>query len=126
MGRDPGATPSVPSQTAGPTARPDPTAEPTQTLASEQPGPTQSVTPTPAPTPSSNRRYIGMDAAKGAALAHAGVAADQARFTRVGMDYEGDTAVYVLEFYTSTRQYRYKINARTGVVLSREVEKRSD
>ena len=122
MGRDPGTTPSAPAQTAGPTVRPDSTTEPTRSPATQQPEPPQSA----APTPSSNRRYIGMDAAKDAALTHAGVSASQARFTRVGMDYEGDTAVYVLEFYTSTHRYQYKINARTGAVYSRNTEARSD
>ena len=132
MGQNPGATPSAaprpstPAQTNPPTAQPEPTAEPTQPPATQQPGPAQSVTPTSQPTDRPSGMYIGMSAAKSAALAHAGVTAGEARFTRVGMDYEGDTAVYVLEFYTVAHQYKYKINARTGAVYSREVEKRSN
>ena len=68
--------------------------------------------------------YIGMSVAKSAALAHAGVSAGEARFTQVRMDHEDGTAVYVLEFYTSTHEYKYRINARTGAVYSREVEER--
>lgn len=122
MGQNPGATP---------TTRPDPTAEPTQAPATHQPEPTQSAAPTPPPASSATQptdrptgMYIGMSAAKSAALDHAGVTAGEARFTQVRMDYEDGTAVYVLKFYTSTHEYQYKINARTGAVYSREVEKR--
>ena len=124
MGRAPGEASSSPAETTAPTARPDPTAEPVQSAASEQPEPAQSDAPSQQPTQSANRVYIGMDAAKSAALAPAGVGAGEARFTRVGLNYEGDTAVYVLEFHTSTHRYLYKINARTGAVYSRESEER--
>ena len=127
MGRDPGTAPSAPAQTAPPTGRPDPTVEPTQSSNTERPEPRQSDAPAssaPQPTGRPSGMYIGMDAAKSTALAHAGVTAGQARFTQVRMDYEGDTAVYVLEFYTSTHGYRYKINARTGAVHSREMGER--
>ena len=120
MGRDPGTASPAPTQTSTPTDRPDQTAEPTQPLATKQPEPPESPRPTDRPS----GRYIGMSAAKSAALDHAGVTADEARFTRVGLGYEGDTAVYVLEFQTSTHRYSYKINARTGAVLSREAEDR--
>ena len=125
MGRDPEAASPAPTQTAAPTDRPtdrpDPTEGPTQSPASQQPEPSEGVVPTGRPS-----MYIGMDAAKSAALDHAGVTAGEARFTQVRMDYEGDTAVYVLEFYTSTHGYLYKINARTGAVYSRVVEERSN
>ena len=126
MGQEPKPTPSAaprPSasaQTAAPTDWPE-TAQPAQSPSAEQPAPTQSAAPTDRPA----GMYIGMSAAKSAALAHAGVAADQARFTQVRLDYEDTTAVYVLRFFTSTREYEYKINARTGAVYSREVEERS-
>ena len=135
MGQNPGSASSSQTQTAAPTARPtgqpDPTVEPTQTPTTQQPEPTQSAVPTPPPAPSAPQptdrlsgMYIGMSAAKSAALAHAGVTAGEARFTQVRMDYEDGTAVYVLKFYTPTHEYQYKINARTGAVYSREVEER--
>ena len=134
MGRDPGTVSPAPTGTAAPTAQP--TAEPTQPPATEQPEPTQPPTtaqpeptesagPTAAPRPTDRPgMYIGMDAAKRAALDHAGVSAGEARFTQARMDYEDGTAVYVLSFYTSARRYEYRINARTGAVYSREVEDR--
>lgn len=124
MGQNPGTASPSPAQTAVPAGRPDPTAEPTQSPATRQPEPSESVAPASQPPQSTDRpsgMYIGMSAAKSAALSHAGVTADEARFTRVGMDYEGDTAVYVLEFVTTTREYKYKIDAKTGAVLSREM-----
>ena len=138
IGQNPGTPPSAsprpsaPAQTNQPTARPDPTAEPTQPPATEQPEPTQSAATTPPPAASDPQptdrpgMYIGMSAAKSVALTHAGVTADQARFTQVRMDYEDGAAVYVLEFYTSTHQYEYRINARTGAVLSRDMKARSN
>ena len=123
---DPGAASHASTQTAAPTARPtarpDPTAEPTQSLSTKQPEPSESPQPTDRPS----GRYIGMSAAKSAALEHAKVSADEVRFTQVRMDYEGGEAVYVLNFYTSAREYKYKIDAKTGAVLSREVKERSN
>ena len=132
MGRESQPPTQTAAPTARPTDRPDPTVEPTQSSATEQPEPTESVTATPPPAssaPQSTDRpsmYIGMDAAKSMALDHAKVTAGQVRFTQVRMDYEGDTAVYVLEFYTSTHRYLYKINARTGAVYGREAKERSN
>ena len=125
MGRDPGTASPAPTQTVAPTIRPE-TAEPTQSPATEQPEPTESVTPAPQSTDRPSGMYIGMSAAKSAALDHAGVTAGEVRFTQTRMDYEDGTAVYVLEFYTSTHGYLYKINARTGAVYSREAEERSN
>ena len=123
---DPGTNSPAPTQTAAPTARPtarpDPTAEPAQSPATAQPEPTKSEAPTDRPS----GRYIGMSAAKSAALTHAKVSAGEARFTQVRMDYEDGEAVYVLNFYTSAREYKYKIDARTGAVLSRESAERSN
>ena len=132
MGRDPGVTPSAslrpsaPAQTNPPTNSPDPTAESTQSATTQQPEPTQSLAPTPQPTDRPEGMYIGMSAAKSAALAHAGVTAGEAHFTQVGLNYENGTAVYALEFYTSTREYEYRIDARTGAVLSKKTAERSN
>ena len=126
VGRDPHAASPPPAQSAAPTGRPtvgpDPTAEPTRSPATVNPEPSESPKPTGRP----GGIYIGRDAAKSAALAHAGVNAGEARFTRVGMNYEDGTMTYVLEFFTSAREYKYKIDAGTGAVLSREMMERSN
>ena len=124
-GGEPGT--ASPARTEAPAARPDPTAEPTRHPAAEQP--TKSDAPAasaPQPTEKPSGMYIGMSAAKSAALSHAGVGAAEARFTQVGMDYEDGAAVYALKFYTSDREYEYKIDARTGAVLSRGSAERSN
>ena len=122
MGRDPGAASPAPARSSPPSAAPDPTAQPTRSPVTAQPEPTQSEAPTGRP----GGIYIGMSAAKSAALAHAGVGAGEARFTQVRMDYEDGSAVYMLEFYTSAREYKYRIDARTGSVLGRETAARAD
>ena len=124
MGREPQATPSAPPRPSAsvPAATPGPTAEPTQSPATVNPEPSESPKPTERP----GGMYIGMSAAKNAALAHAGVSAGEARFTQVGMNYEDGTMAYVLEFFTSAREYKYKIDAKTGAVLSRETKDRSN
>ena len=119
--REPGAASAAPAQTASPTARPDPTAEPSRSAA-PTPSPAASD---PRPTDRLGKIYIGRDAAKSAALAHAKVSAGEVRFTQVRIDYENGEAVYVLNFYTSAREYAYKIDARTGAVLSREMKERA-
>ena len=128
MGRDPGAAATAPARTNPPTDRPDPTAAPTQSAA-PAPSPTAARTePAESETPAGRPGgiYIGMSAAKSAALAHAGLSAGEARFTQVGMDYEDGAAVYVLNFSTSAREYQYKIDAKTGKVLGRESAERSN
>lgn len=115
-----GAASAVPQTTPAPVQTSAPTARPAQPSAA----PSQPPAPTapPQPTQQGGRLYVGMDAAKAAALSDAGVSADQARFTKARMDYEDGVAVYELEFYTSTHEYEYEINAKTGAVYSREAE----
>ena len=117
---DPGTASPAPARTSPPSARPDPTAEPARPQATKQPEPSES--PQSADRPGG--MYIRMSAAKSAALDHAKVSAGEARFTQARMYYEDGEAVYMLSFYTSAREYAYKIDARTGAVLSREVKER--
>lgn len=111
----------------------NPTAQPTQAPAT--PAPTQApATPAPTPAPSTpppaqtprptqgGGLFIGIGAAKSAALANAGVPAGEARFTRARMDYEDGVPVYELEFFTATHTYKYEIHAQTGAVFSKNVE----
>ena len=122
MGQNPGTASSAPDRTAAP----DPTAQPSQSPTARQPEPSESAVPTDTRPADRPGMYIGMNAAKSAALDHAGVTAGEARFTQVRMDYEDGMAVYVLEFYTSTHEYLYRINARTGTIYSGKVGERSN
>lgn len=65
---------------------------------------------------------VDLEAAKAAALDHAGVSADGAVFTKAKLDWEDGVQVYEIEFYTATHEYEYEISAATGAVLSRSEE----
>lgn len=67
-------------------------------------------------------KQITLDAAKAKALADAGVSASKATFTKAKLDKDDGVAVYEIEFYTSTHEYEYEINAVTGVIHDKSVE----
>ena len=92
------------------------------TYVAQNPGGTATAAPRPTQPPAQGGMYVGSEAAKSAALTDAGVSAGDARFTKVRMDYEDGAAVYEIEFYTSTHEYEYKINAKTGAVYSKEAK----
>ena len=70
--------------------------------------------------PSEN--YIGVEAAKQAALADAGITEAEATFQKAQFDFDDGIAVYDIEFFTSTHEYEYEINAVNGSIHSREIE----
>lgn len=65
---------------------------------------------------------ISLDTAKNTALADAGLSSSDVTFTKEKLDYEDGVAIYEIEFYTSTHEYEYEINAATGAIRSRDVE----
>jgi len=65
----------------------------------------------------SNCNCIGTDAARLAALSHAGCSAGQVVFSKEELDYDGGRAVYEIEFYKDGIEYEYEIDAATGAVL---------
>ena len=69
---------------------------------------------------------IGLEAAKNAALADAGVNAADATFTEQKRDREDGVLVYDIDFYTATMKYEYEIDASTGAVRERKSEKRNN
>ena len=71
----------------------------------------------------SDKGYIGIEAAKAAAYAHAGVSASDVLFVEVDFDSEHGVMVYEVEFYAGTTEYEYDINALTGEVVKYEQEK---
>ena len=64
---------------------------------------------------------IGIDAAKTLALEDAGVSADAASFTTAGLDRQGDTEYYDVEFTVNGETYEYDIDAITGVIIEKKV-----
>ena len=65
----------------------------------------------------SDSAYIGVEAAKSAAFAHAGLEASQVTMGEVDFDYEDGRMVYELEFYANGAEYEYDIDASTGAVV---------
>ena len=72
--------------------------------------------------PQAAAEQITLDAAKAKALADAGVTSSSVTYTQAELDYEDGIAVYDIEFYTSTHEYEYEINAVSGTVLDKSVE----
>lgn len=81
--------------------------------------PAQTAPPAGSVSPTAD---VGVERAKAAALADAGVSAAQATFTKAEPDYEDGKLVYDVEFFTSTHEYEYEIDAATGAVRSRSAE----
>ncbi len=83
-----------------------------------------SATPTPAPatpTPAPSAPYIGEEAAKAAAFAHAGVDASSVVKLEIEFDFDDDHGpVYEIEFHSGRMEFDYEIDARTGAILKSE------
>lgn len=60
--------------------------------------------------------HITLDVAKAKALADANVTTSSVTYTEAKLEYDDDIAVYDIEFYTSTHEYEYEINAASGKV----------
>ncbi|MBQ8235166.1 MAG: PepSY domain-containing protein, partial [Clostridia bacterium] len=73
----------------------------------------------------SDKEYIGTDSAKEAALAHAGVSAEQISKYEIEMGYEKGVMVYEVEFNYDGYEYEYDINAQTGQIVKSEKDKES-
>jgi uncharacterized membrane protein YkoI len=70
----------------------------------------------------SEKKYIGRDAAKAAAVKHAGLAEGQVEYARVLLEFEDGAMVYEVEFCVDGWEYDYEINALDGTVLDFEKE----
>lgn len=74
--------------------------------------------PAAAPADNGATGEIGAEAAKEAALAHAGLTASEVTFTKCKLDWEDGRQVYEVEFYTTDgAEYEYEIDAAAGTVL---------
>ena len=60
---------------------------------------------------------IGQEAAKAAALSHAGVTESQTTGMRVERDWDGGRLEYDVEFYVGRTEYEYTIDGTTGAIL---------
>ena len=65
---------------------------------------------------------IGKDAAKSAALIHAGISESSTTRMRVELDHDDGYTLYEVSFNVDRMEYEYKIDAYTGDVLQFESE----
>ncbi len=65
----------------------------------------------------SDSGYIGKEAARNAALKHAGLSMNQVYDFEMEMDYVQGVMVYEMEFKSGGAEYEYDINANTGAVV---------
>lgn len=70
----------------------------------------------------SQSAYIGADAAKNAALQHAGLSANQVTFLKAEFDYDDGRMIYEVEFHSGNQKYEYEIDASNGQVVKYETE----
>lgn len=69
--------------------------------------------------------YIGEEAAKAAALEHAGLAESDITWTKATFDRENGIMIYELDFITADSKYDYEVNATTGEIVKSERELRN-
>lgn len=69
-----------------------------------------------------NNAYISEQAAQEAALAHAGIAQEDAQFISVRLEYDDGRAEYDVKFVAGNEEYDYDLDALTGDVLAMERE----
>ncbi len=65
---------------------------------------------------------IGEDAAKAAALEHAGLTEDEVTFLLANLDRDDGRNVYDVEFYADLKEYDYEIDAYSGEIVSHDFE----
>ena len=73
-------------------------------------------------TSSSVSSFISAEAAKAAALSHAGVSTAQVREMECKLDEDDGIDVYEIEFKSAQMEYEYEIDAYTGAILKAEQE----
>ena len=70
----------------------------------------------------SQSAYIGAEAAKTAALSHAGLNASQVTALEIDYDWEDGRMVYEIEFRTASQEYECEVDALTGEIIKYETE----
>lgn len=105
----------APSQTSGNAASQKTTAQSNSTAQTANQGSTVQTANQGSTVQQNN--YIGEQAAQDAALAHAGVSAQNVSFVRTKLDWDDGRWQYEVEFYDQGTEYDYSIDAVTGEVL---------
>ena len=82
----------------------------------------EKTTATPTTTKKASH-YISAAKAKSIALSDAGIKSSQAFFTKVKLDRDDGTTEYEIKFYVGKTEYEYSIDASTGKILERDIER---
>jgi len=68
------------------------------------------------------RHYISMDKAKSITLKDAGLRPSFVTFEKALLKKDDGKIIYEIEFFTSTYEYEYEVDAYTGAILSKDVD----
>ena len=69
-----------------------------------------------------SRHYISMDMAKSITLKDAGLRPSFVTFEKALLKKDDGKIIYEIEFFTSTYEYEYEVDAYTGAILSKDVD----
>lgn len=69
-----------------------------------------------------SRHYISMDKAKSIALKDTGLRPSFVTFEKALLKKDDGKIIYEIEFFTSTYEYEYEVDAYTGAILSKDVD----
>ena len=75
-------------------------------------------------TSQAEKKSIGQDKALEVALSEAGVAAENASYTKVKLDRDDGYWVYEVEFYADGLEYDFAINSTDGKIIKKEIDGR--
>ena len=73
-------------------------------------------------TSSDTKRYISVDKAKTIALKQAGLTPATVTFGKAVLKKDDGKVIYEIEFFTSSHEYEYEIDAYSGAILSQDVD----
>ena len=90
----------------------------TKNTPSKKPDKTESNTNTSSDT----KRYISVDKAKTIALKQAGLTPAMVTFGKAVLKKDDGKIIYEIEFFTSSHEYEYEIDAYNGAILSQDVD----
>lgn len=116
---EPVVTPPVPAEKPAAEKPGAPAVKPAEQPAKQDKPSPQATKPAESPA---KPTMLDRDAAKAAALAHAGVSADEVRKLECELDREDGAAVYEIEFKAGSMEYEYEVDAATGAILKAERE----
>lgn len=68
------------------------------------------------------KKYISKSKAKSIALKDRGFTKSQVTFKKCKLDVEKRYVIYEVEFYKGYKEYEYDINAKTGKIISRDID----